>query len=99
MNKIVWPHSFDHQAKREGWTVFGQVGGPHDGKLRIQRIDDMQSVQYELQEEYKNDYSGPDTMFDSDEAAIRYVRKAAKAGEKHAILALELHDKAIKSFV
>lgn len=61
----------DTQAKREGWALFEC----DDGKTRIQRLDDPQSV----------DESYPaEPVFDSDEAAIAFVQaKAAEDSPMH----------------
>jgi len=41
MNIKVWTKEFDDQATAEGWNVFTVDSGQHKGKLRIQRIDAM----------------------------------------------------------
>lgn len=72
----------DEEAKCEGWAVFEC----DDGKLYIQRIDDMPMTMACIGEPYH----GPGTLFDNDEAARSWVRKRANDGALHAITALTI---------
>ena len=72
----------DNQAKHEGWALFTNYGGPHDGKVMIQRLDDPQSC---------GDDFPAEPVFKSDAAAIAFVRRKAKAGSAMHKAALKEH--------
>jgi len=79
MNNRIWTEKYQQQAQSEGWNVF-EV---NDGTFRIQKIDDMAAVM-------PPGYTGTNSRFKTDNAAIRFVRRQAQNGENHAWAAIAL---------
>ena len=94
MKNKIWPDEYQDLAQSEGWDIFPCDGGEDDGKFRIQKIDEMGLLPIFM----NTDYDGPEEIFNSDIAAIRFVRKQSNAGKLHAIKALELHNKFVEDF-
>jgi hypothetical protein len=75
----TWTEEQDTRAISEGWSIFES----DDGVLRLQRIDEPQSI----------DQSYPvEPPFKSDSEALAYVKQQALLGSELHRKALELHD-------
>ena len=75
-------------SKRQGWCLCDVYGGRFNGKIRIQRIDDLDAIR-------EVGIIGQDEkahQFSSDENAIAFVRRHAKNGDVVCQKALQLHN-------
>ena len=66
-------------SKRQGWCLCDVYGGRFNGKIRIQRIDDLDAIR-EV------------GIIGEDEKAIAFVRRHAKNGDVVCQKALQLHN-------
>lgn len=82
MNKLRWTDANERHAFAQGWSLFTV----DSGDLVIQKMDDPPAHRFWQEGMYE------EPLFASDDAAIRFVRKQARLGDKIAQKAIAVHD-------